>query len=729
MKGKITIIAPRGEFPGVETAAFAETEIDWWDDREYLRQRTCTTAYAATELLKYLPYEAEIVASEDIAELPSGDIIILGTADENPVTARLEEELARSLTAPDTLKNEGFRILSIEHDGRRFVFLSGRDRVGTLYAAFAYLERQGVRFTEPGVISRVEPLAECDFDITEEPDYITRGTMSSFINGDLPFLEWMAHNRFNQFTFKNSDHPYHTQKKLGISAVGGGHAISYLFLAPEQEYPYCHAIYGGVGKPLDPYPVSDLCRAPSGEGGVLTYGDAHPEWYALVDGERRMQRFPDQFREKGGAPGDNLCTTNRYMLEELSKRLIEALTVGRWKYVDYLNLWTIDNGIWCECDSCKREGNYSRRALLLAYEVDKAIKRVRSEGIINRDIKIVVPAYHETMVSPDAPLPDDFDYSTCSVIFYPIERCYLHNIDDPICKETNADVFTNLLPWGEGGNYNGDLVIGEYYNVSSFAAMPFVLTDRIIHEIPLYYSLGARHFHYMHVSARDWGFIAINNYLHGRLIWNVNADGEKILYDYFTARYGNQADAMRGIYRMIETAGANCKYYKHYQYSQGKRQALFTKLASSKPLSEQEAFPLNHMSLHKRTDHPEAGPSLEETLAGLTDALASLEAFIASASGDVLENLECDLRRLRFGVDMTRLLYLASLAKVGEATDSNIAELRASALKMENDTESMQGYDFGNNLDNAFNASWCAGSIAKLLADDASVADRDGIAL
>ena len=147
-------------------------------------------------------------------------------------------------------------------------------------------------------------------------------------------------------------------------------------------------------------------------------------------------------------------------------------------------------------------------------------------------------------------------------------------------------------------------------------------------------------------------------------------------------------------------------------------------------MSESDVFPLNHMSLHKRSDHPEAGPSLEETLTGLSDALVALDALVPMAKCDEsAANLDRDMRRLAFGVDMTRLLYLASLVKVDEATDSEMTELRELAERMHNDREVMSGYDHGANFDNALSASWIEGSINNILSGDTRGADKDGIAL
>ena len=675
-----SVIVSPGPFGDIRSAAAGEERIDWWDDSQLAAQTACTLCFAATELKKFLP--GKVTLRKQGEPVPEADIKIF-----------LE-------TGAIGLPAEGFRITGSESTIR----LTGADRVGALYAAYALLERFGLRFTEPGEPDRTTPNPEKTFDITEYPDYLSRGTMSTFINASEEFLLWMARNRFNSGFFRKANHHFALRKKLGIASVVGGHQMFYLFADTAQEYPYCHALYGGAGKPADPWPVSPLCEAPKGE--FLTYGEAHPEWYALIDGQRRRKRDRNRFLQAGNAPGDNMCTSNADAMAELCSRIVDALVDGIWKYADHIHIWPLDNGAWCQCDNCRAQGNYSARILGLAYKVDKAIKAARQAGRLKRSILIICPAYHETLPVPDQPLPEDFDYGTIMTVFYPIERCFLHDLDDPVCTETNALLMERLLPWSRKENYRGQLVIGEYYNVSSFAAMPFVLTRRILHEIPMYYRLDARHFHYMHITARDWGFIAINNYLHGKLLWNVHADGTTLVQDYFAARYGCLGTQMEKIYSHLESATANCKYYKHYQFVDGKITRLFEQLNSEEPQTEESLFPLKHMQLRSRAADPQAGPSLKETLEGLEETQRQLEALLQEHPED--RNLLRDARRLRFGTAVTEFLYLMCLEAIGELERPQQHRLHTLAARLEADTQSMQGYDFGDDFQNALTSTWVA---------------------
>ena len=162
-----------------------------------------------------------------------------------------------------------------------------------------------------------------------------------------------------------------------------------------HEYPYQHEIFGGDGKLKDPYPVSTLFDARSVNSGVpLTYGKAHPEWYAQVDGKRQCIRNYDEVEKISRYTGDNICTSDEYGTDEFIKLIVNSLASGDLKYVDYFNLWPLDNGTWCNCQKCAEEKVLSYRQLMLAYKLDKAIKKARGEGILKRDIKIILRFEH-----------------------------------------------------------------------------------------------------------------------------------------------------------------------------------------------------------------------------------------------------------------------------------------------------------------------------------------------
>lgn len=712
---KYTILVSNGSFGNLRAAANAEHKIDWWNDDQVADQTVCTIAWTATEFAQYLKGDVVFVEPKAGWANRTGTVILMGTA-KDPAVIEFCKEFAIELDA--AMPAETLRIVGVEKDGVQYVLLTGADRVGVMYGAFAYLERLGVHFIEPGAPAYGEPCVEAVFDITESPSYNTRGTLSSYLcDDDKVFSLWMAHNRFNQADLAGDDN---YRKKLGINKMEGGHIAFENYINSAYEYPYCHKIYGGEGKPADPYPVSPLCTPPSGKNGEFTYGDAHPEWYAMENGERKLEVSRDP--AKGWHKVYNFCTSNTDAVTELCRLLVNSLAEGDMKQVDYLHIWPLDGGTWCQCEECQKQGNYSTRLHLVVYAIDKAIKQAYQEGRIKRRIQLVCCAYHETLPVPDKPLPADFDYENTSVVFYTIERCYAHNFDDPICVETNQLLHQRLSAWCDRDKYKGDVMIGEYYNVSSFVAMPFVLTSRIINDIPVYYNMGARHFHYMHIPARDWGFIAINNYIHGKMLWNVNADAEALQNIYFTARYGKLAEQMRDLYEQMEKITANCKYYKHYQFMDGEVVSLKNTLLNTKDLStltEENLFPTKHMKFRGRADDPQAGPSMVETMDGLYLALEQLLAMEADVEQDKIRDYGRDVRRLKYGCNVTRFTYLLCLCILKQATAQEEQELHSLADMLSKDTESVMGYDW--RVQTALDGTWLKDVYKKFFIKDENV--------
>ena len=715
---KYTILVSNGSFGNLSAAANAEHKIDWWNDDQEADQTVCTIAWAATELAQYLKGDVVFVEPKAGWANRTGTVILMGTAND-PAIAKFAKEFGIELSSD--MPAETLRIVGAQKDGVQYVLLTGADRVGVMYGAFAYLERLGVHFIEPGEPTYGEACTESVFDITESPSYATRGTLSSYVcDDDKVFSLWMAHNRFNQSGIAG-DHNF--RKKLGIGKMGGTHAVFEIYINSAYEYPYCHAIYGGEGKPADPYPVSPLCTPPSGKNGEFTYGDAHPEWYALHEGERRREVSWGTY--EGQKAVYNFCTSNADAITEFCRLVVNDLIDGKNKYVDHLHIWPLDCGTWCECEECQKLGNYSTRLHLVAYAVDKAIKQAYREGRIKRKIRIICCAYHETLPVPDKPLPADFDYDNTSIVFYVIERCYAHNFDDPICTESNRILYDRLAAWCENKR---DLMIGEYYNVSTFVSMPFVLTSRILNDIPVYYNMGARHFHYMHFPARDWGFIAINNYVHSKLLWNVNADAEALLNTYFTVRYGKLAPKMRALYEQMEKITANCKYYKHYQFMDGSVVSLRNTLVFTEDLAtltEETLFPTKHMQFRGRADDLQAGPSMIETLEGLDWALEQLLAMESEVEKDKLVDYARDVRRLKYGCNITRFIYLLCLCIFKQATAREEQELHSLADMLSRDTESVMGYD--RNIENALDATWLKDEYYKCFAKEKGVVVSDGV--
>ncbi len=691
------IIVSKGAFSTVEEAAYGETKISWADS--YADScRACTECFCALDAKSvFETYKNVNVQVCDIADFSDDSDALIFLGDE---CARFGAE-KYNLPYEKVTREEGFRIFGTEKDGKQIVLLHGDGRRGSVYAMDEYMEYHGIRFISPDNTSYCTELDKSEnkeINIESAPSYRTREASSEFANDtSMDFLMWLFHNKYNFLFLVKFEHGELLQK-LGLGVTAGGHAIWYNYMDINHEYPFKHKIFGGEGKPEDPYEVSPLYKGDVNGDGILTYGEAHPEWYAEIDGEHKLYRNYE-YLARGYWTGDFICTSNEDATDEFVRLIVNALADGEFREATKFKLSTLDNGTWCECEKCKNAGSLSYRILMFAYKLDKAIKKATAEGRIKRRIAILTQAYHETLPPPDRALPEDFDYSAISVGFYVIERCYLHNIDDARCTETNKVIFDNLSQWS-GGYYKGELLIGEYYNVSTFAALPFVLEQRIRNDIPVFYKTGAKHFVYLHMLARTWGVQALNNYLLKSMLWDVNCDCDRVVNEYFLARYGEDAEKMKAVYKEFEEAGANCKYLKHYQLlaSEGKTFALSRCLNEGNP----HFFPLKHSKLDYREDDYQAGPSLLETRDRFEKAFVDYKNYIEGKEKQVLIE---DYEQFEYGVFMMNYLYYKALSMLKDDSEEVLEKVKFYKKKLKEVTRPLRGYDYGVRYENGLAAT------------------------
>lgn len=650
----ITIIANPGPFSTTEKAAISEALVNWWDGN-FVDDDAVTESFAATELAHLLPKCTGIKQDEIRLASPdrmpaTGDVFLLGSRRSNPLIASLNEP-ADKLSAPAA--SESYRIRAFAESGRTITVITGHDRAGTLYGTYAYLEKLGMRFYGLGELGTVHPAtaAVCprDLDLTGRPDYATRGFWAPYGRGDRTFFEWMGRNRLNLWTAADPQ-TVPLLKKLCMRLTAGGHVAQFICLNPKNPYPYNHAKFkGDESKPDDPYPPSPEYQGDANNDGKLSYFEAHPEWYGLIDG-KRSDKVDRTF-------GNNYCTSNRYATAELVKNFAQQCTDGEWKYADVVNFWMLDGCKWCECDACNKQGTCTDRVMAVTAEVLKAVQAARKQGTLTREILVATLAYHDTIAPPTKPLPEGFDFEHCTVIYFPIRRCYAHPLADPACTEVNELLDRQFEGWatGPGRHYPGTMFVGEYYNVSLIWSMPVVYTRIMAADIPWYYKTGVRHFHYMHTPTRLWGTWTINQYLMASLLWNVNTDVKQLLDEYFSRYYPTATERVRRFYERLEYAGANIKAFKHNVIRpDGKPYTLYQSLNDKNP----NIFQLEH--LHYEAYHPvlNDAPDMVEIVEAMNQARRQIDDALLECSNlqERLRLLE-DERRFAYGEAMIRFYY------------------------------------------------------------------------
>jgi hypothetical protein len=530
-------------FLEADEAAGAEERVDWRGS-DVRAMNACTKSYAATELRRHI----RLLTGQElsIAAPGNGDLagIYVLSLDDPSVPSVAKAVIAKEKLESRLTVSGSFAL--VPHHGS--LYMIGMDRAGALYAAYHFLEMQGIRWYEPGEENTYVPertkLKMPASVVIETPMMFSRGFIGpGAVTRD--FHIWMARNRLNLWENENSDQPW--LKKLCLLLIGGGHDAYPRYINPQAEYPYANPLFpASSGKPKDPYKVvAASYLGDANHDGKLSYWEAHPEWYGMENGVRRPFRNVEDL---------NPCTSNDDMLAEVFKGVIQDLATGRLLYVDQYNFWGLDSHKWCECPVCTAQGAPTDRILIVIDKLRRSIVQAKQSGELKRDVKVVFAMYYETIKPPTRPVPADFDYENCMGTMFPISRCYGHFIDDSNCTEYNKLLWEQLTAWSKAFS-KGQLLIGEYYNISRCTSLPALDTRTMAHDIPAYYSLGARNMHYMHVSYPHNGPKRWRDFLFARLLWNTNADANSLFQEYLRNFYGkDEAAPMGELYGHLETA-------------------------------------------------------------------------------------------------------------------------------------------------------------------------------
>ncbi len=654
---KVTIVVNPGPFDTIEQAAKGEAQVDFWD-ADLRNDRACSECFAAVELKHFL---AKVTAfTEKDIELravdripPDGPVFLLGSTASNPLLAKYNTGKDLDFTT-----EESFNIRTVREGSRIITIIQGADRMGTMYGVYEYLNRLGIRFFGLGTEGTVYPPRPVslpnDLHITQNPDYLTRGFWVTCDPKPDPndMHLWMARNKINLWTAL--DRQVHKLKKLGLKLTVGGHENQLFYIHPKHEYPYdCARLTGDEAKPKDPYRPSQEYQGDKNGDGKLSYFEAHPEWYGLIDGKRS---------DKFAWNGHNFCTSNSDAAREFGKNMAEGLASGRWKHADIVNFWLFDcHGGWCHCPQCKAQGSITDRFLILVDIVFQEIAKVRAQGRLSRKVLISPLAYEDTIFPPTKPLPEGFNYDDCLLTFFPIGRCYAHTLADTSCSEVNQRLYHSYVKWAtdSGRHYQGGIFIGEYYNVSSLMSLPTVYTRIMASDIPWYYENGARHFTYMHSPVVRWGTWTLNQYLLSRLLWDTDLDSNAAIDEYYRLYYPTTHETTRQAYHHLERATANLKAFKHFITLRNESRFYLTQSwAQHLTRKDKPIFWVDHLHYEPKASATNETLSIVEMVAEMARARAALDQSLLACRNDAERTrLLADNARLDYGQTMYRFLY------------------------------------------------------------------------
>jgi hypothetical protein len=255
------------------------------------------------------------------------------------------------------------------------------------------------------------------------------------------------------------------------------------------------------------------------------YGKEHPEYFALVDGERKL--------EMGGG-GPELCLTNPDVLRIVTKTILNALK--QHPGMQNISVSQNDNDKYCRCPQCaaidEREGTPMGSLLTFVNAVADEV------GKEYPDVLIGTLSYWYTRKPPKTIKPrPNVQIQLCS-----IECCVLHPINDPNCKK-NVQFCQDLANWG---SMCKNIAIWNYNTNFSNYLLPCPNLWVIEPNIRYFVANNAMGI-FMQAAGNALGaeFSDLRNYVMANLLWDPNRSGKKLIDEFLDLHYGRSAEPIR----------------------------------------------------------------------------------------------------------------------------------------------------------------------------------------
>ena len=255
-----------------------------------------------------------------------------------------------------------------------------------------------------------------------------------------------------------------------------------------------------------------------------TYGENHPEYYALVEGKRDTNTH-------GGGP--QLCVTNPEVIEVAAAAAIQQLTDR--PEATNISISQADTAAYCRCETCEAlnaaEDSPMGSQLTFVNAVAERIEKAHSH------VKVGTLAYWYTRKPPKTVTPrHNVQIQLCS-----IECCTLHAIDNPDCEQNRA-FCEDTNAWGK---ICDDIWIWNYNTNFRSYDLPFPNLRSIEPNVRYFLSNNAKGvFMQANGNGLTGEFSDLRNYLISHLIWNPHLDTEALLNEFVNLHYEAAAPAI-----------------------------------------------------------------------------------------------------------------------------------------------------------------------------------------
>ncbi len=261
------------------------------------------------------------------------------------------------------------------------------------------------------------------------------------------------------------------------------------------------------------------------------FGKTHPEYFALVDGERKL--------DVGGG-GPELCVTNPEVIDIVAERVIKELDASPGQ--KNISVSQNDNDVYCRCPRCmeviEREGTPMGPHLAFVNAVAERVEKKHPE------VKIGTLAYWYTRKPPKTIVPrKNVQIQLCS-----IECCTLHAIDDPSCAK-NREFCADMQKWKAICN---DIWVWNYNTNFSSYDLPFPNLCGIGPNVRFFLKNNVKGvFMQANGNGNSGEMCDLRNYVISRCLWNPGQRSWPLVEEFCRLHYKNAAQPILDYLTMI----------------------------------------------------------------------------------------------------------------------------------------------------------------------------------